>query len=41
MVNCLLCAWWGSGILAVYLYQRNEPAQLLKPERALLGAMLA
>jgi hypothetical protein len=42
IVNCLLCAWvWGGGILAVYLYQRNEPTALMvKPEQgALLGAI--
>ncbi len=42
LVNCLLCAWvWLGGILAVYLYQRNEPAAtLVKPEQgALIGAI--
>ncbi len=42
LVNCLLCAWvWLGGILAVYLYQRNEPAAtLVKPEQgALVGAI--
>jgi hypothetical protein len=42
IVNCLLCTWvWAGGILAVYLYQRNEPTALMvKPEQgALLGAI--
>ncbi len=41
-VNCLLCAWvWAGGILAVFLYQRNEGASIMmKPEQgALLGAI--
>ena len=36
--NCLLCGWlWGAGILAVYLYKRNDPMGVNSSQGLKLG----